>query len=108
MKRLLAGGDGKIKVAIIVNFIRHANFRASGVVELYRNDPEGIPKLAQNEVLFPTPADDPPQPLNIRRGELCAGQLDPGRNPADILPLFVRELRFHAVTCLMKEGYRPA
>lgn len=108
MNRLLIRNEGKTKVAIIVRMTKHSSLRVSGVVELYRLDPQGIPKLEQSELLLPTPTGDPSQPINIRLGELCAGQVGPRRDPDAILPLSIRELRVHATTCPANEGYSPA
>lgn len=107
MNRLLIGSDGKINVAFIVKFTRHLELPVSGIVKLYRLDPQGYPRLEQNEVLFPMPAGDPPQLLTGRLGELCAGT-GPGRDIDALFPLSVGELRFHAATCLAKESYFPA
>lgn len=67
MNRLLVGGDGAIKVVILVKWTMHANNKVSGVFELYKNDRQGIPRCTQREVDFPMPTGDPPQPLDIRR-----------------------------------------
>lgn len=71
MNRLLVGGNGDIKIVIIIKWTKERNGHISGILELYRIDRQGIPRLEQTEVIFPMPAGDPPQPLNIRRGELC-------------------------------------
>lgn len=104
MNRLLVGGNGNIKIVIIIKWTKEKNGHVSGILELYRNDRQGIPRLQQTEVIFPMPAGDPPQPLNIRRGELYGTAIQPGRNPNDILPLLVRNLRFHARINLDRMG----
>lgn len=84
-----------------------------GVLELYRNDRQGIPKLEQRETIFPAPTIPPPQAppstqlVNIRRGELFGNALLPGRNPNDILPLDISRLRANGQTNLAKMGLIP-
>jgi hypothetical protein len=106
MNRLLIGGNGAIKIGILIKWTKHANNSVSGVLELYRNDRQGIPKRMQNEIIFPMPTGDPPQPLNIRRCDLYPVQ--PPRNPIENFPLVISRLRHHARISLAKEGYMPA
>jgi hypothetical protein len=106
MNRLLIGGDGAIKIVILVKWTKHANNSVSGVLELYRNDRQGIPRRTQTEIIFPMPAGDPPQPLDIRRCDLYPVQSP--RNPNEIFPLVISRLRYHARISLAKEGYVPA
>jgi hypothetical protein len=106
MNRLLIGGNGAIKIVMLVKWTRHANNLVSGVLELYRNDRQGIPRRTQTEIIFPMLAGDPPQPLDIRRCELYPVQSP--RNPNEIFPLAISRLRYHARISLAKEGYVPA
>jgi hypothetical protein len=78
----------------------------SAVLELYRNDQQGIPRRTQTEIIFPMPAGDPPQPLDIRFCDLYPVQSP--RNPNEIFPLVISRLRYHARISLAKEGYVPA
>lgn len=105
LNRFFIRSDGDIKVVIIGKWTNHDS-HVDGIVELYRTD-QGIPKLEQREVIFPMPAGNPPQPLNIRRGELC-NEVVPGRNANDILPLLVRDLRFIARDTLARQGLLPS
>jgi hypothetical protein len=50
LNMLLVGGDGSIKVVIIIKWSRHAPNRVSGVAELYKCDRNGIPVRDQREV----------------------------------------------------------
>ncbi|KAJ5591464.1 uncharacterized protein N7459_001833 [Penicillium hispanicum] len=106
MNRLLIGGNGAIKIVILVKWTKHANNSVSGVLELYRNDRQGIPRLAQTEMIFPMPTGDPPQPLDIRRCDLYSVQSP--RNPNEVFPLTINRLRYHARISLAKLGYVPA
>lgn len=106
MNRLLIGSNGAIKIVILVKWTKHANNSVSGVLELYRNDRHGIPRRAQTEIIFPMPAGDPPQPLDIRRCDLYPVQ--PPRDPREFFPLLISRLRYHARISLAKEGYVPA
>lgn len=106
MNRLLIGGDGAIKIVILVKCKKHANNSVSGVLELYRNDRQGIPRRTQTEIIFPMPAGDPPQQLDIRRCDLYPVQ--PPRNPNEDFPLLISRLRYHARISLAKQGYVPA
>lgn len=106
MNRLLIGGNGAIKIVILVKWTKHANNSVSGVLELYRNDRQGIPRRTQTEIIFPMPAGDPPQQLDIRRCDLYPVQ--PPRNPNEDFPLLISRLRYHARISLAKQGYVPA
>ncbi|KAJ6120433.1 hypothetical protein N7523_004713 [Penicillium sp. IBT 18751x] len=106
MNKLLIGGNGAIKIVLLVKWTKHTNGSVSGTLELYRNDRQGIPKLRQTEVIFPMPAGDPLQPLQIQRRDLYPPQAP--RNPSEDFPLFVQHLRYHARISLRKEGYVPA
>ncbi|OQD60005.1 hypothetical protein PENPOL_c033G05597 [Penicillium polonicum] len=48
MKKLLIGGDGVIKAVIIIKGTRQGNSTVGGILELYRNDRQGIPKHLLN------------------------------------------------------------
>lgn len=106
MNRLLIGGNGAIKIVLLVKWTKHANNSVSGVLELYRNDRQGIPRRTQTEIIFPMPAGDPPQPLDIQRRDLYPVQ--PPRNPNEDFPLLISRLRYHARISLAREGYVPA
>lgn len=106
MNRLLIGGNRAIKIVILIKWTKHANNSVSGVLELYRNDRQGIPRRTQTEIIFPMPAGDPPQPLDIRRCDLYPVQSP--RNPNENFPLVISCLRYHARINLAKEGYVPA
>ncbi|KAJ6119583.1 hypothetical protein N7523_003863, partial [Penicillium sp. IBT 18751x] len=106
MNRLLISGNGAIKVVILVKWTKHADDSVSGVLELYRNDPSGVSRRTQTEIIFPMPAGDPPQPLDIRRCDLHPVQSP--RNPNENFPLLISRLRSHASISLAKDGYVPA
>lgn len=98
---------GAIKVVILVKCTKQASNSVSGVLELYRNDRQGIPRCTQAEIIFTMPAGDPPQPLEIRRCDLLCPVQSP-RNPNESFPLLISRLRYHAWISLVKEGYVPA
>jgi hypothetical protein len=50
MNLLLVGGNGSIKVVIIVKWTKLQGGRVSGTVELFMRDRNGIPRLEQSEV----------------------------------------------------------
>ncbi|CEO60493.1 hypothetical protein PMG11_05118 [Penicillium brasilianum] len=106
MNKLLVGGNGDIKAVILIKWTQHSNQTVSGILELYRLDRQGIPKLDQTEIIFPMPAGDPLQPLDIKRRDLYL--VPPGRNPNEVFPLNIRELRVFARRNLAAEGYQPA
>lgn len=106
MNRVLVGGNGAIKIVFLVKWTRHINNSVSGVLELYRNDRQGIPKCVQREVIFPMPAGNPRQPLQIHRCDLY--RVQPPHNPNEIFPLEISRLRYHAQLSLAKAGYIPA
>ncbi|CAL5868616.1 uncharacterized protein PFLUO_LOCUS2843 [Penicillium psychrofluorescens] len=106
MNRLLIGSNGAIKIGILVKWTKHANNSVSGVLELHRNDRQGTPRCTQTEIIFPMPAGDPPQPLDIRRCDLYPVQSP--RNPNENFPLVISRLRYHSRISLAKEGYEPA
>jgi hypothetical protein len=106
MNKLLVGGNGAIKIVLLVKWTKHSNNSVTGVLELYRNDRQGIPQLRQTEVIFPQPAGNPPQPLDIQRCDLYPAR--PPRNPNEHFPLLVNRLRYHAQISLTRQGYVPA
>ncbi|OOQ84017.1 hypothetical protein PEBR_32413 [Penicillium brasilianum] len=106
MNKLLIGGNGDIKIVIIVKWTKHTNQTVSGILELYRLDPQGMPRRYQSEIIFPMPAGDPLQPLNIKRRDLYL--VPPGRNPHEAFPFNIRLLRYIARDNLAIEGYTPA
>ena len=106
MNHLLIGSDGAIKIGMLVKWTKHANNSVSGVLELYKNDRQETPRRIQTEIIFPMPAGDPPQQLDIRRSDLYPVQSP--RNPDENFPLVVSRLRYHARISLEKEGYVPA
>jgi hypothetical protein len=106
MNKLLVGGNGDIKVVILIKWTQHTNQTVSGILELYRLDPQGMPRRYQSEIIFPMPAGDPLQPLDIKRRDLYL--VPPGRNPNEVFPLDIRRLRQIAQRNLAAEGYQPA
>jgi hypothetical protein len=106
MKKLLVGGNGAIKVCIIIKWRPHKNNIVSGVLEVWKLNHQDIPTRTQTETIFPMPAGDPPQPLNIRRRDLYPVQ--PPRDPNENFPLEVSRLRYHARISLARMGYVPA
>ncbi|KAJ5186482.1 hypothetical protein N7449_011246 [Penicillium cf. viridicatum] len=79
---LLVGGDGSIKVVIIIKWSRLTGNRVSGVAELYKCDRNGIPVREQREVIFPHDSTTVNQQLVIRRRDLLGSGYD---NPNDSL-----------------------
>lgn len=50
MNMLLIGGNGEIKIVIILNWRRLSGLRVAGDAELWMNDATGMPQLKQREV----------------------------------------------------------
>ena len=109
MNRLLVGGDGAIKVVVIIKFTKHANRSVDGEVEIYSRDRQGIPKLEQWAVLFPAPTDHSRvRSLEVRRWELFGGEQQPGRDPNTVFPLDIDDLRDNASLRLRHMNYYPS
>lgn len=103
---LLAGGNGHIKVVILVKWFERANRRVAGTVEVWRRDSNGQPFKQGSVSIFPRPF-AVPRPLVIRRDELFT-QVLPARNPGDLLELDVEELRSIATRHLAGMNLQPA
>lgn len=50
MELLLRGGNGKIKIVIVLKWKKLSGRRVTGDAELWMNDGAGVPKLQQREV----------------------------------------------------------
>ncbi|KAJ5799613.1 uncharacterized protein N7518_001681 [Penicillium psychrosexuale] len=94
MNKLLVGGNGDIRAVIIIKFTQQG-VNVSGFLEVYRLNSQGIPYLAQDETVFPTPQGQAAaqQQVRVTRSELFGKFLVPGMTGADILPLDVDWLR---------------
>jgi hypothetical protein len=57
MNKLLVGGNGAIKIVLLVKWTKHSNNSVTGVLELHRNDRQGIPQLRQTKVIGTVPVD---------------------------------------------------
>jgi len=130
MNLLLVGGNGSIKIVIIVKWAKLRGSRVSGTVELFMRDRNDIPILKQIEIrifeafssmfylliawylyiqtVFPRPTTTNLQRLEIRRGDLFGDALLAGRNRNDILYLDVERLRDHATRSLRFMNLVPA
>ncbi|KAJ9238589.1 hypothetical protein DTO169E5_4789 [Paecilomyces variotii] len=108
MNLLLVGGNGSIKIVIIVKWAKLRGSRVSGTVELFMRDRNDIPILKQIETVFPRPTTTNLQRLEIRRGDLFGDALLAGRNRNDILYLDVERLRDHATRSLRFMNLVPA
>lgn len=130
MNLLLVGGNGSIKIVIIVKWAKLGGSRVSGTVELFMRDRNNMPILKQIEVrmfeafssmfylliawylfiqtVFPRPTTTNRQRLEIRRGDLFGDALLAGRNRNDILYLDVERLRDHATRSLRFMNLVPA
>ncbi|KAJ9294937.1 hypothetical protein DTO271G3_6499 [Paecilomyces variotii] len=108
MNLLLVGGNGSIKVVIIVKWAKLGGSRVSGTVELFMRDRNDMPFLKQTETVFPRPTTTNRQRLEIRRGDLFGDALLAGRNRNDILYLDVERLRDHATRSLGFMNLVPA
>ncbi|KAJ5542608.1 hypothetical protein N7535_005030 [Penicillium sp. DV-2018c] len=106
MNKLLVGGNGVIKVCIVVKWQPHTDNTVTGVVDVWKLNHQGIPTRTQTEPIFPMPAGDPPQPLDVRRRDLYPVQ--PPRDPNERFLLDVSRLRHHARISLARMGYVPA
>jgi aryl carrier-like protein len=50
MNLLLVGGNGSVKIVIIIKWTKLQGGRVSGTVELFMRDRNGMPRLEQSEV----------------------------------------------------------
>ncbi|KAJ9255403.1 hypothetical protein DTO207G8_3159 [Paecilomyces variotii] len=108
MNLLLVGGNGSIRIVIIVKWAKLGGSRVSGTVELFMRDRNDMPILRQTETVFPRPTTTNRQRLEIRRGDLFGDALLAGRNQSDILCLDVERLRDHATRSLRFMNLVPA
>jgi hypothetical protein len=127
MNLLLVGGNGLIRVVLVVKWRRRQGNRVSGTVELFMRDRQGMPQLRQTEVcskllinlshtyylefvqtVFPAPPPGTNQQLGIRRRDLFGQALVSGRNPNDILYLDIDRLRYYAADSLQRMNLVPA
>lgn len=127
MNLLLVGGDSSVKIVIIIKWAKLKGGCVSGIVELFKNDRNGMPRLDQSEVcpriltnishpnylnfvqtIFPRPSTAGSQQLRIRRRELFGAAMLTGRNGDDILYLEVEQLRVHATRALSFMNLTPA
>lgn len=119
MNLLLMGGNGSVKIFIIVKWTKLQGARVSGTVELFMRYQNGMPRLEQSEVylrhlingshtyclvfvqiVFPRPTTARGQRIGNRRNDLFEAALLAGRNGNDILYLDVERLRDHATRAL--------
>ncbi|KAL2001959.1 hypothetical protein VTN02DRAFT_937 [Thermoascus thermophilus] len=100
MNLLLVGGNGAVKVVILVTWTKLQGGRVSGHVELFMRDQHDMPRLEQSETVFPRPTTAGSQRLGIRRSDLFGPALLAGRNGNDVLYLDVERLRDHATRAL--------
>ncbi|KAF3013385.1 hypothetical protein E8E15_004437 [Penicillium rubens] len=105
LNMLLVGGDGSIKVVIIIKWSRHAPNRVSGVAELYKCDRNGIPVRDQREVIFPHNPTTGNQQLVIKRRDLLGSGHG---NPAGSLFFDLDLLRDFASRALGRMNLVPA
>ncbi|KAF9888905.1 hypothetical protein FE257_008275 [Aspergillus nanangensis] len=91
MNLWLVDGNRQVQLDFILNWKLHnGNCHASGSVEVYGLDPNGMPvRQGQPQIIFPTPANGQNQVIGITRRQLFAG------NPAldsNIDDIFVYDL----------------
>ncbi|KAJ5622583.1 hypothetical protein N7528_005815 [Penicillium herquei] len=110
MNLLLVGGEGAIKIVLLVKWTRIQGNLVSGTIELFARDRDGMPRLRQSEVIFPRPpnATAITQRLGIRRRDIFGPALLPGRNGNDTLHLEIEALRSHATRALGFMNLNPA
>lgn len=104
---LLVGGNGDIKVVLIVNWTRTSQNKVKGTADLYGLDRNGMPVRKNAVPIFPPPG-GPDPPFLIQRRDLFGPQLLPGRNGSDDLVLDVGILRRVATNTLNLMGLDPA
>ncbi|KAJ5922752.1 hypothetical protein N7516_010455 [Penicillium verrucosum] len=96
---LMVGGNGDIKVVIIIKWSKLTGNRVSGVAELYKCDRNGIP------VIFPSDSTTVDQQLVIKRRDLLGSGV---HNPSGSLVLDLDTLRDFAIRALGRMGLMPA
>lgn len=104
---LLVGGNGDIKVVLVVKWTRNSENKVKGTAHLYGLDRNAMPVLKNAVCIFPPPS-GPDPPFSIKRRDLFGPQLLPGRNGSDDLVLDVGILRRVAANTLNLMGLDPA
>ncbi|KAF9250119.1 hypothetical protein DTO027I6_319 [Penicillium roqueforti] len=107
MNLLLMGGDGSIRVVIIVKW-RKLQGGVSGTVELFNRDRNDMPRCEQSESIFPRPATGNNQRLGIRRRDIFGPALLDDNSGNDIFYLDVERLRGYAAESLHFMNLVPA
>ncbi|KAL3449422.1 hypothetical protein BJX65DRAFT_37437 [Aspergillus insuetus] len=110
MNLWLVGGNGAVKVAVIVNWQLIGGGRVSGTMEVYGLDRAGMPIRRQTEVIFPKPpqAIASAQQITFSRRMLLGDSIQPGRNPRTLLPFRIDMLREKARDAFEIMGLAPA
>jgi hypothetical protein len=110
MNLWLVGGNGAVKVAVIVNWQLIGGSRVSGTMELYGLDRAGMLIRRQTEVIFPEPpqAIATAQQITFSRRLLLGDSIQPGRNPRTLLPFRIDMLREKARDAFEIMGLAPA
>jgi len=99
MRGLLVGGQDKINVVILIKWTKRTA-GVGGKVQVWRLDAAGVPRKDQEETIFPTPTATQ-SPLLLTRQEVFGAALLPERNPADLFPFSLDDLRAEAADALM-------
>jgi len=108
MRRLI-GANGAIKVVILVKWTEHPGHILSGILEVYKNNCQGIPTCVQSETIFLAPPDDPVQQLEIGIGEILPATSPSGVNkPNAYFPLTIQYFRARYERTFETMGYTRA
>ncbi|KAJ5534347.1 hypothetical protein N7527_000601 [Penicillium freii] len=101
----LFGGNGSIKLVIIIKWSMLTGNRVSGVAELYKCDRNGIPVREQRKAIFPYDSTAVNQQLVIKRRDLRGSGYD---NPNGSLFFDLDLLRDFAIRALERINLVPA
>jgi len=102
----MLGGNGSIRVGILGKWWCTPGNTVEGELSIYKLDRAGIRKLVQVERIFPAPAGNPIQSLQIKSKEVF--KIQPTTPATTMFPLNVRFLREICFASIDAMGLRPA
>ncbi|KAL4779317.1 hypothetical protein BJX76DRAFT_361921 [Aspergillus varians] len=79
-----------------------------GDVAVYILGRNQIPRLTQQEQIFPVPQGQPGNSIRLMQHMFFGNDIDPGRNPNDTFDLDPNDLRRIASEIIVAMGYTPA
>ncbi|KAJ5884888.1 hypothetical protein N7495_009398 [Penicillium taxi] len=89
---LLNGAQGDTQVVITIKWRKNTRNQVSGSLKVWRWGQANSLEM----IIFPRPANGHLDVIDLTRGEVFCWSILPGRNPSDILPLQLDDLRSFA------------